>query len=1319
MYKLKGLLGLSAKVFYIALVGFLFRSGVSYAATTNTYLPSGSTAPNYQQVKMSQDILPNITSDDAGNGDTGGDGLDPVPYRAQDGTLRLWNIYHHIDWGTTDNINPQPSIVCITSGQRCDLNNDGNDDDLYISTNPNHDISQPTTGEYIVTRSYEINSGAMTRGPKLYVPIDVYRSAKPVQGDRFDVGLYCFNMETATSCGYTKLLSDMVLDHIQSNGNIFDPIIGAQMVGDLIYVGADSAITNSDDVNTKVGCFNTVSHTICAAPVHIVSGLPIKHGTHSRMVSLGSRLYISADRLSPDSDISKFRTCLDVSNPSTIVKCPGFATAITTSFNYTPAGSFFVGVPIVLENQYCIVHRAGGTNPPIEVQCYSPANGSILNATSNPVSAEAVLESAMDTIKNHYSVIGTGTYIPAGGEYFYNSSTHKTYIAIRTYVLNPTPTTPSVTICYDNLTGELCAGFDGDNGVGGDGVQFWDEVQTPDNLFLSALDYSYNIDDQGCMWGLGDSGVLYSFDPETAVYPCYRSVAVVDAYANGQLCDPSQGRYVSAKVSNLDWSHVSYVKLAVKNRSTGAEVLVKDVVSDLDTETIDLSSYLTSEYLITLEVHATDDQAWNGNPTLDVVYAPNTTNNIPYGQPGAGEPLTDLTANGCRVSPAISKTNNFNPDEMGIGSTFDYEITVTNNGPSSASTLTVSDTPPQRVEIVNQISYTINGAAPTNGESCSISSGKLSCTLKNVVSTKVDSNSKRVIKYKAQLMSVGLVAPFEDGLPVTNSATVTPVCADQPGYNASSPNCNLTPPTPATSTIDPRVTDIDIKKYITNEFDQSGNPINWRDYNVKVVPGGKVAYKVVVMNNEYLTDHVTGLRIKDAAGNDIKTDSAKNIEVTDKIPAGLSNVTVTHNGVAGITVSPQAAAASPVDVVASAVSISSGQSFEFVTKATYVGESPNTEFLNFVQHSKTTCKNSDGTTVNCSNDGDSNPANCSLQAPKQEDDCGVRGISQEKIYDLEVLKAANNKLPINKVGEEIEYTVKVINNGPADSPGDLDFSDTLPVEVDYISHEVVSGMEGCSFAGGKISCKLLSIKPGEANAATIKIKVKLNSKIKGESFKNTAEVECIKAPSVDSAEQGEVNCDNNKDEEDVDPKLADLSLVKKIRLSNGQLVDTTDSPAVGSVVTYVIQLANSGPDSATNVKVKEEFPDSLEYVSSAPEYGSFDVDTMTWSLPEIAKGVTQNLVITAIYKGGNNVKNIAEIKSSDVPDVDSSPDNCSSAQEDDCDSATIITPGRGIGVPVTGALVGKIIAGATGISLAAYLGRDLMLRHQKKSNSER
>jgi hypothetical protein len=147
-------------------------------------------------------------------------------------------------------------------------------------------------------------------------------------------------------------------------------------------------------------------------------------------------------------------------------------------------------------------------------------------------------------------------------------------------------------------------------------------------------------------------------------------------------------------------------------------------------------------------------------------------------------------------------------------------------------------------------------------------------------------------------------------------------------------------------------------------------------------------------------------------------------------------------------------------------------------------------------------------------------------------------------------------------------------------------------------------------------------------------------------------------------------------------------------------------------------------------------PTELEYLyHEAPVISTYDPATHEWIVRSITSGQSLELKLTArITKFASSLTNIAEwVGCKDVSgkevkcgkDPDSTPNNCDAGKnkEDDCGDTTIKLSaggsGRGIGVPVTGALVGKIIAGATGISLAAYLGRDLMLKTSKKSNSER
>ena len=862
-------------------------------------------------------------------------------------------------------------------------------------------------------------------------------------------------------------------------------------------------------------------------------------------------------------------------------------------------------------------------------------------------------------------------------------------------------------VCYDSNTNSSCSG--------------WPSTGKTFSSVNSGTTYTYGMvpdpyTEGECVWGSGDARYIWSFsidNPSSSSAACGRTQADV-ALTAPLFCDTTNWKDLKIEGLDVSTSTIQRAYAYFYSDSSGNQPINVDGDNIVDLKAQPTPGVFNFNSLTTEAV-----------PSMYVKVVIISDSVLPWNPPASPTVKLEINSDtlpistGCKVTPMISKTNNFNGSSMGINSTFDYEITVTNAGPTTARTLSVTDTPPARVSIMAPLEYTINGSPVANGESCSVVGTQLRCTLKNVTPTSIDSNSKRIIKYKARLNAVNSnVDPAEDGLVVTNTASVSPVCSDQPG--AQTPCVEGDPDLTATSDIDPEVTDIELNKYITSEFDQSGQPINWKDSNTKVVPGAKVAYRVVVTNNEYVEDHVSGVRIKDSQGNDIKTDAANNINITDKIPAGLSNLVATHSGLSGVTINPTSSASSPIDMVVHADTIDSGQSFEFVTVATYIGLAPNTSFMNFVQHTSTDCTNSDGSvTVGCNKDADSNPGNCNLQSPNQEDDCDTRGITEEKIYDLEAVKTVDKPSPKNLPGEELEYTVKIYNHGPAASPDGLTLTDSLPEEVDYISHESDSKIESCEYTDHKLECSLKSLEVGQDNAATLKIKVKLNDKAKGEAFANVAEVECREVPSSESQEQGETNCDNNTVESEVDPLLADLSLIKKIRLGNGQLVDVSETSPVGSSVTYVVELSNAGPDKAVDIEVTERIPEGLKYLSAAPEVGEYDSSSNIWKVKELAKGAKVNLVLTLVYTGGSNVRNIAEITGSGTPDPDSEPNNCSEKQEDDCGNATLTTTGKGIGIPVTGALIGKIIAGATGIALVSYLGRDLYLRNQKKQKSQR
>lgn len=170
-----------------------------------------------------------------------------------------------------------------------------------------------------------------------------------------------------------------------------------------------------------------------------------------------------------------------------------------------------------------------------------------------------------------------------------------------------------------------------------------------------------------------------------------------------------------------------------------------------------------------------------------------------------------------------------------------------------------------------------------------------------------------------------------------------------------------------------------------------------------------------------------------------------------------------------------------------------------------------------------------------------------------------------------------------------------------------------------------------------------------------------------------------------------------------------------------ELINRKESYKEGEIVTYKITLLNRGPDADTGVEITDTHSENLTYVShEAPDGTTYNPDTGVWSVPNIDANQTYELQVG--FRIGSNPGgfwNQAEVTKSANPDPDSNPANCGTAVEDDCAKAEFNQPGKGVGVPSTGALIGKIIAGATAIALTGYLGRDLYLRNQKKQKSER
>jgi uncharacterized repeat protein (TIGR01451 family) len=126
--------------------------------------------------------------------------------------------------------------------------------------------------------------------------------------------------------------------------------------------------------------------------------------------------------------------------------------------------------------------------------------------------------------------------------------------------------------------------------------------------------------------------------------------------------------------------------------------------------------------------------------------------------------------------------------------------------------------------------------------------------------------------------------------------------------------------------------------------------------------------------------------------------------------------------------------------------------------------------------------------------------------------------------------------------------------------------------------------------------------------------------------------------------------------------VADLALTKTV---------DNASPLVGRIVTFTLTLTNNGPDTATNVTVKDLLPPGLSFAGATPSGGtSYDFTTGVWTVPSLANGATVTLALQATVDTVGAHTNTAEVTASDQPDPNSTPNN-NNPNEDDQASVTL------------------------------------------------
>nr|WP_297918375.1 gliding motility-associated C-terminal domain-containing protein [uncultured Allomuricauda sp.] len=294
-------------------------------------------------------------------------------------------------------------------------------------------------------------------------------------------------------------------------------------------------------------------------------------------------------------------------------------------------------------------------------------------------------------------------------------------------------------------------------------------------------------------------------------------------------------------------------------------------------------------------------------------------------------------------------------------------------------------------------------------------------------------------------------------------------------------------------------------------------------------------------------------------------------------------------------------------------------------------------------------------------DPDSTPGNNILS----EDDQDEQSTTPRILADVSINKEVNTMAP--SVGDEIIFTITAANAGPNEATN-LVIEDMLASGYGFVSANPSVGVYNPVTGAWAIN----SLSNG--NSETLEITVTV---LPGGSYANTAEL--ISVDTFDPDSTPDNNLDSEDDQATVMPipaGLADLSLTKTV---------DNASPNVGDIVEFSLNLENQGPNDATGVSVMDLIPQGYTYQSHAATAGVYNEQTGLWSINgTILNGSTETLNILVIVNAptGNTDEyvNVAEITTSAFadPDSDSSvglnQDDLGDGIADDDEATAFVTP---------------------------------------------
>lgn len=258
-------------------------------------------------------------------------------------------------------------------------------------------------------------------------------------------------------------------------------------------------------------------------------------------------------------------------------------------------------------------------------------------------------------------------------------------------------------------------------------------------------------------------------------------------------------------------------------------------------------------------------------------------------------------------------------------------------------------------------------------------------------------------------------------------------------------------------------------------------------------------------------------------------------------------------------------------------------------------------------------------------------------------------IEEPSTPDLSILKEVDNSTPIE--GDEIEFTVSVTNPGEFIATG-IQVTDQLPAGITYVSHTVSQGTYNISTGVWNIG----TLAEGDTTTVTLTITASVNSGTIGSTITNSA--------SITALNENDPDLGNNSE-------TAGITVVNQSTDIGITKISDKSQAIEGENITYTIVATNNGPRNATNVKLIDQVPSGLSFVSSNASAGTYVSSTGIWNVGDLANTAQASLVLVlSVDVGSENstITNTANLNSIDQSDSNTA-NNTASVDVD------IVSPG--------------------------------------------